>query len=165
LTTTRYLKRTFLNQYFRMHIKMKNVAFYDIPYLCGFVTDRSIARYQEIFWSILVKDKLATPDIGHFLKNVVARTVDWARWRHKALLRGSPRLSFALGPTPAWAGPDCPINKANLFLLIISKSRGSLGLPSPPFRRPWFLLFRSTNRLMKTFSDGPRNNMWCKWLE
>ena len=66
LTTTRYLKRTFLNQYFRMRIKMKNVAFYDIPYLCGFVTDRSIARYQEIFWSILVKDKLATPGI-HYL--------------------------------------------------------------------------------------------------
>jgi len=21
------------------------------------------------------------------------------------------------------------------------------------------------NRLIKTFSDGPRNNMWCKWLE
>jgi len=22
-----------------------------------------------------------------------------------------------------------------------------------------------TNRLIKTFSDEPRNNMWCKWLE
>jgi len=46
-----------------MHIKMKNVAFYDIPYLCGFVTYRSIARYQGIFWSLLVKDKLATPGL------------------------------------------------------------------------------------------------------
>jgi len=30
---------------------------------CGFVADGSIVSYQEIFWSILVEDKLATPDI------------------------------------------------------------------------------------------------------
>jgi len=28
-----------------------------------------------------------------------------------------------------------------------------------------FLFFRCTNRLIKTFSDGPRNNKWAKWLE
>ena len=54
-----------------MHIKMKNVAFYDIPYLCDFVTDRSIASCQEIFWSILVKDKLATPDLDDNSKVLV----------------------------------------------------------------------------------------------
>jgi len=32
-------------------------------------------------------------------------TVDWARWRHKELLRRAPRLSLALGPAPARAGP------------------------------------------------------------
>ena len=35
---------------------MKNVAFYDIPYLCGFVTDRSIAI-----------DVLATPGLRESL--------------------------------------------------------------------------------------------------
>jgi len=30
---------------------------------CDFITDRSIASYKKIFLSILVKDKLATPDI------------------------------------------------------------------------------------------------------
>jgi len=30
---------------------------------CDFVTDRSIASYQEIFWSIPVEDKLATPAV------------------------------------------------------------------------------------------------------
>ena len=65
-----------------MHIKMKNVAFYDIPYLCGFVTDRSIARYQEIFWSILVKDKLATPDIVDYFSHVFFLTCIYLRY-HK----------------------------------------------------------------------------------
>jgi len=32
-------------------------------------------------------------------------TVDWARWCHKALLRWAPRLSLALGPASARAGP------------------------------------------------------------
>jgi len=29
----------------------------------GFVTDRSIVSYQEIFWSSLFENKLATPEI------------------------------------------------------------------------------------------------------
>jgi len=32
-------------------------------------------------------------------------TVDWARWRYKALLRGAPRLSLALGPAPPGPAP------------------------------------------------------------
>jgi len=32
-------------------------------------------------------------------------TVDRARWRHKALLRGAPHLRLALGPAPARTGP------------------------------------------------------------
>jgi len=53
---TRYLKRTFFNQYsFLLH-------FMTFP-TCDFINDRSIASYQEIFWSIPVEDKLATPAI------------------------------------------------------------------------------------------------------
>ena len=36
-------------------------------------------------------------------------TVEWARWRHRALLRLAPRLSLALGPHllgPALIGPE-----------------------------------------------------------
>jgi len=58
---------------------MKNVAFYDIPYLCDFVTDRSIASCQEIFWSILVKDKLATPGINHWIWSSIQWTVPISR--------------------------------------------------------------------------------------
>jgi len=32
---------------------------------CYFITDRSIVSYHEIFWSIAVKDKLATPGLSH----------------------------------------------------------------------------------------------------
>jgi len=31
---------------------------------CGFVADQSIASYQQIFWSIVVEDKLATPVVN-----------------------------------------------------------------------------------------------------
>jgi len=32
---------------------------------CVFITDQSIASYQEIFLSIPVEDKLATPALGY----------------------------------------------------------------------------------------------------
>jgi len=34
--------------------------------ICDFITDRSIANYQEIFESIRVEDKLATHDINYY---------------------------------------------------------------------------------------------------
>jgi len=35
---------------------------------CDFIIDRSIASYQEIFLSIPVEDKLATPDVQQYLE-------------------------------------------------------------------------------------------------
>jgi len=34
-------------------------------------------------------------------------TVDWTRWRHKITAQRRPRLSLALGPASARAGPGC----------------------------------------------------------
>jgi len=34
-------------------------------YTCGFITDQSIASLQQIFYSIPVKDKVATPGVSN----------------------------------------------------------------------------------------------------
>jgi len=55
---TTYLERTFFNQYFRKYMKLKKLHF-TIFRTYAFVTDWSIASYQEIFQSFPVEDKLA----------------------------------------------------------------------------------------------------------
>jgi len=37
---------------------------------CDFITDRSIASYQDIFWSSPVEEKLATTSLCNFRWNV-----------------------------------------------------------------------------------------------
>ena len=64
------------------------------------------------------------------------------RWRHKALLRGAQRLSLALGPAPARAGPGTFTSTTSLSHLC----RGD----RPVYKR-WACLVLSTQYIVHTF--------------
>jgi len=109
--------------------------------------------------SVKVVSKLMSwfsPSFSGALVNATALTL---------LLGSSARKNYLVAAFQLTLPDPCPVSSQKLCAFHSSwwhyrfRHRASYTLQSR------FLLFRSTNRLIKTFSDGPRNNMWCKWLE
>jgi len=82
-------------------------------YISSTSTYRSIPIICRVFWYHIYQicnDNKSYRNVCNMSFASFRPTVDWTQWRHKALLKGSPRLSLALGPAPARAGPACKVH-------------------------------------------------------
>jgi len=65
-------------------------------FTCDFITDWSIASYQEILWSIVVEDKLTTPSLYSCRWNVTLQVLYQLLWYCSEVTKQSGRWNVTL---------------------------------------------------------------------